>query len=430
MQTAQIPPPIPPLLQYERPAIINGYHKQKEFIDCAERYAVIEATTKAGKTTGCIVWLFEQALMAKPNSHCWWVAPIFSQSEIAYKRLKRFITHPNLFRTNETKLTITCPNNVTIAFKSSDNPDSLYGEDVVAAVLDEATRMHVDAWYAVRSTLTATQGKCKIIGNVKGTNNWAYEMARKAEAKAIPDWQYFKITCDDAVAAGIMKADEVEDARRTLPNGVFLELYYGIPNQNSSAKFCFAFDEKKHVDKCPPVDAQYPLYLSFDFNKNPICCSVIQHYDGRIYVLETIKLQNSSIMKLCEFIKNKYDGFMLIVTGDASGQSGSALVEDKINYYTKIITELNLARSQVRVPLTNPALEDNQVLVNALLEHYPITIDTDKAQSLIFDMKFVEMLPDGKIKKGDREDPKQQADALDTFRYWCNTFMGHFLKAR
>lgn len=414
---------------YNRPAEVLQYKRQREFIDCPARYTIVEATTKAGKTVGCIVWLFEQALSQLPHkhAHCWWVAPIYAQAEIAYKRLKHFLTHPEMFRTNESKLTITCPNNVTIAFKSADNPDALYGEDVVAVVLDEATRMSPEAWYAVRSTLTATQGRCKIIGNVKGTNNWVYEKARQAEAGTLPDWKYFKITCDDAVAAGIMKAEEVEDARRSLPNGVFLELYYGIPNQNSFDKFCFSFDESKHVGKCE-MSTDHPLYLSFDFNRNPICCSAIQHYDNHLRVIETIKLENSNIYRLCDFIKNKYQGMMLLVTGDASGKSESALVQDNLTYYQVIMNELNIGRSQLKVPTINPSLEDNQVLVNALLEHYNITIDADKAQGLIFDMKFVEMGADGKIKKGDRNDPRQQADALDTFRYWCNTFMAQFVK--
>ena len=38
------------------------YAKQKAAIFCDERYAVIEASTKSGKTYGCIVWLFERAL--------------------------------------------------------------------------------------------------------------------------------------------------------------------------------------------------------------------------------------------------------------------------------------------------------------------------------------------------------------------------------
>lgn len=415
------------VFQYSRPQEVRNYRKQVEFIDEPCRYTVVEATTKAGKTTGCIVWLFEEALKGKNGQHCWWIAPIFSQTEIAFIRMKRYITAKEYFKFNETKMTIETPNGVTIHFKSGDNPDSLYGEDVIACVIDEGTRVKEESWFAIRSTLTFTKGRVKIIGNVKGTMNWVYELARKAEKGLMPDWKYYRITADDAVQAGILEQAEIDDARATLPTGVFLELYYAIPNQNSSDKFCYAFDEKKHIGKCNTTK-QYPLYLSFDFNRNPICCSVIQHYGGKIYVPETIKLPNSNIYKLCQYIRNKYNNHLFIVTGDATGKASNAMVQDNMNYFVIIRKELNLSQNQLKVGSVNPIIEDNQVLVNAILEHYPTVMDADGAAALIYDCKFVEMDASGKIKKGDREDTKQQADALDTFRYYLNSFHKTFIK--
>lgn len=417
-----------PKIIYTRPDKVKHYKKQLEFIDDPKRFSIIEATTKAGKTTGCLVWILEEALKGKKGDNCWWVAPISATAEIAFTRLRRYIDNRDIIITNEQKKNIILPNGVTIWFKSGDEPDSLYGEDVIAVVIDEGTRMKEAAWFAIRTTLSATNGRAKIIGNVKGINNWAYEIARKVEedqlrdVKLMPEWSYYKLTCEDAVAAGLIKQSDVDEARNTLPNGVFMELYYAIPDKNSSDRFCYSFDPKEHTGKCPAVKRLYPVYLSFDFNRNPICCSVIQDYGGVIYVLQTIKLQNSNIYRLCEYIKTAYPNCLYIVTGDASGSSGSAMVKDNLNYYRIIQRELNVSGPSIRVPSTNPSIEDNQVLVNAIFEHHKVTIDTDKAQGLIFDCKFVEMGPDGKIKKGDRNDPKQQADAMDTFRYWLNQF--------
>src|SRR5687768_8241630 len=67
-------------------------------------------------------------------------------------------------------------------FKGADKPDGLYGEDVYGCVVDEATRCKEGAWHAVRSTLTATRGPVKLVGNVRGRRNWAYLLARRAEA--------------------------------------------------------------------------------------------------------------------------------------------------------------------------------------------------------------------------------------------------------
>lgn len=417
------------VIKFKIPEKIRRYKKQMEFIETEKRYTVVEATTKAGKTVGCIVWLYMMACNGGKGQNFWWIAPINAQSKIAFRRLKRFIRPRSLFRANNSELTITLANGAVIWFKSADNPDSLYGEDVHAVVVDEATRTKPDIWTAVRSVITATQGKVKIIGNVKGIDNWVYEWARKAEAGSLDDWAYYKITAADAVDAGILPQAEIDDAKKTLPHEVFLELYFAIPFVNSSNKYAYSFNEKIHVGACK-FNPKFPLYLSFDFNKNPICCSVIQHYDETIFVIETIKLANSDIWKLCSTIKTKYPTATFIVNGDATGTHSTALVKDNINYYTVIRTELGLSRNQIKVPAINPPVAENQLLVNAILEHYPVVIDPTGASGLIYDLKFVEMLPDGTIKKGDREDPKQQADALDTFRYYLNWNFKWFLKNR
>lgn len=406
---------------------------QKDMLYCDERNSICEATTKAGKTFSHMWWLFEQAHKPKKEGdNYWWVAPIYSQAKIAFTRIKRTIPKDGSYAINQTDLTITTPVGSVMWFKSGDNPDSLYGEDVRCAVLDEVSRMREESFFAVRSTLTATKGAMKLIGNVKGTGNWAYKLARKVENGEIPDWKYFKITCDDAVKAGILDQSEIDAAKAIYPSGVFLELYYGIPFVNSSNKFAFAFDKSKCVAQCS-VNYDYPIYLSFDFNRNPISCAIIQYYDETVHIPHVIKLENSDIYRLCTHIKNKFTvpggkEPHFIVNGDASGRAGSAMVKDNLNYFRIIKTELNLPIQRMQQLAVNPRIEENQVLVNAVLEHVKHKIDPTNAQALIFDLEFAEMLPDGTLKKSDREDPTQQLDALDCARYWYNRNMKHFLK--
>jgi hypothetical protein len=198
---------------------------------------------------------------------------------------------------------------------------------------------------------------------------------------------------------------------------------------DKSSLWAFAFDRAQHVveDEMSP-QYEYPLYLSFDFNKNPICCSVIQHIDTEIKVIETIKLPNSDIYALCRHILAGYAGHFYIVTGDASGAHSSALVQDNINYYTVIKKQLDLSQGQLNVPTVNPRLSENQVLVNSLLSRYRVRINAAKAHGLIYDLANVKMDSEGSLLKSNRSDPSQQADALDTFRYYCNVFHGDFLK--
>lgn len=230
-----------PLVEFTRPYL---YDKQLEAIFCQERYGLTEASTKSGKTVGCIAWLVEKAMGGKLGWNYWWVAPGYNQAEIAYRRIKTSLTKGSFVAYDTPTPRISTIAGTWIWFKSADNADALYGEDVYAAVVDEASRCAETSWHAIRSTLTATRGPIRIIGNVKGRKNWFYMLARQAEAEMLaqPDpakrrMHYSCLTADDAVEAGVLDAEEIEDARQTLPDKIFRELYYAEPGDDTGNPF-------------------------------------------------------------------------------------------------------------------------------------------------------------------------------------------------
>jgi hypothetical protein len=216
-------------------------------------------------TVGGMTWLVEMGLRGRPGENRWWVAPVVPQAEIAYNRIKRGLPG-NLIRCWETDRLIELPNKSLLQFKSGEKPDNLYGEDVWACVIDEMTRMREEAFVAVRSTLTATRGQLRMIGNVKGRQNFAYRLARKAEAGE-PDWYYDKITWKDAVAAGILQESEIDDARRTLQPHVFKELYEAEPSDDGGNPFGLQFIAQivAPLSNQPPVVWGIDLAKSFDW---------------------------------------------------------------------------------------------------------------------------------------------------------------------
>jgi phage FluMu gp28-like protein len=259
-------------IHYNRPALAN-YQIDALFNDA--RYGIVEASTKAGKTAACLVWIIEQALLGKSGQDFWWICPVYGQARIAFRRLKAGLPRES-YTANESELTLTLINGSRIVCKSAEKPDNLYGEDVFAAVFDEASRAREEAWHALRSTLTATRGKVRIIGNVKGRKNWAYKLARKAESGE-PGMSYQKITAYDAIDAGILSEDEIEDARCQLPDNVFRELYLAEPSDDEGNPFgliairdciaplstdeavCFGVDLAKSVD--------FSVIIGLDKNK-------------------------------------------------------------------------------------------------------------------------------------------------------------------
>ena len=222
------PPPMYPLQQYA------FYHPA--------RYVNIEASTKSGKTYGGLSWLLKQAFeTGSPGDHFWWVAPIAAQAAIAYQRATLGLAPllgdcPFLYKHHDTNMQLRLCNGAMVWFRNAERPDGLYGYDVKAAVLDEASRMREEAWHAVRSTLTKTEGKVRIIGNVRGRKSWAYREARKAQ-RGDPDMFYTKMTAYDAVKYGVLSQKEIDDAKERLPPHIFQELYLAEPSDDGGNPF-------------------------------------------------------------------------------------------------------------------------------------------------------------------------------------------------
>ena len=246
-------------INYQRP-FLTTY--QQAILDAPERYTITAAATKCGKTASHIIWIFEQALQLKDNQSVWWIAPVYQQAEIAFRRMKSQVSEKDFFISNESKLTLILPNGARIEFKSGEKPDNLYGDDVYAAVVDEASRMREESWYALRSTLTATKGKCKMIGNVKGKKNWFYKLGERARLGE-DDYKFFKITAYDAAKEGILDVEEIEQAKRDLPEFVFKELYLAEPGDDNSNPFGL-----DNIRKCyAPLSSAIPIAFGIDLAK-------------------------------------------------------------------------------------------------------------------------------------------------------------------
>lgn len=213
---------------------------QEDFLYNKSRFTITEASTKVGKTFSHIWWIFERAHEPwnKEGYNHWWVAPVYSQTRIAFKRLRAKVGKTGIYKINESNLTITCPNGSIIHFKSADKPDNLFGEDVYSIVFDEAPRAKEDAFFALRSTITATKGIMKLIGNFGGVANWMHQL--KEKSKTDKEYAYYKVTAWDAVAEGILEEEEILQAQKDLPPKIFKQLY--LAEEQESEDQLISFD--------------------------------------------------------------------------------------------------------------------------------------------------------------------------------------------
>jgi hypothetical protein len=191
----------------------------EDFHDRIERWSLIVAHRRCGKTVLCINDLIYKALMDdKEDGRYAYIAPYYSQAKnIAWDYLVRF-SQPVLKKANQSELWVELINGARIRLYGADSPDGLRGIFLDSVVLDEYADMKPSIWGAVvRPLLTDRKGSATFIGTPKGHNAF-WEMYQTAAASQ--DW-YVKVL--RASQTGILDKEELEDAAKTMTEDQYLQ---------------------------------------------------------------------------------------------------------------------------------------------------------------------------------------------------------------
>lgn len=195
--------------------IIIPYGPRRAFVDFhrrKQRWAIIVAHRRAGKTVACINDLVRRAIeLQLPHGRFAYVAPFLAQAkEVAWDYLKRY-ADPILREKNESELWVELVNGARIRIHGADNPDRLRGSYLDGVVMDEYADMRPSVWgEIIRPMLTDRQGWATFIGTPRGRNAFYDVWAKAQEAD---DWYAVMLK---ASASGILPADELEQARREM----------------------------------------------------------------------------------------------------------------------------------------------------------------------------------------------------------------------
>lgn len=199
--------------------------------------------------------------------------------------------------------------------------------------------------------------------------------------------------------------------------------YQQNPMAINDKLWLFAFDRTKHVGRTTFNDKE-PLIMSWDFNRNPMTCSLFQHATGQIRCIDCIRIENATTKMVCAEIYKRYGDAFYIVTGDVAGRSMTTV--SQMNNYDVIKNYFNLSRGQMQYRSQNPRLADSRYFMNALFEQYDILFDEERCKPAIFDFENVMADDENRPVKTNRENVAQQADFLDNVRYYFHTFYREF----
>jgi len=377
---------------------------QKDFLYNDSRFTITEASTKVGKTFSHIWWIFERAHEPwnKPNYNHWWIAPVYSQAKIAFKRMRVKLGATGLYKINETNLTITTPLNTIIHFKSADKPDNLFGEDVYSIVFDEAPRAKVDAFYALRSTITATKGMMKLIGNFGGAANWMHQL--KDKALTDKEYAYYKITAWDAVKEGILDEAEILQAQKDLPPKIFKQLY--LAEEQESDDQLISFEAMRNMwTNTHALRGQ--KYITADIALHGSDKFVIYVWDGWV-VIDYTEIDKCEAPEVEKVLKDKAEKFQVgrsNIAYDADGLGsflrGYLSGAIPFNNGGKPIGKNNYKnlKSQCGYEFANKA-NDNQIFFDCEMPKEEMIKELECLQSYALDNDGkIQLMPKAKIKE-------------------------------
>ena len=247
------------VLPYAPRRVFVPYHLR------SERWAVMAAHRRAGKTVACVNDLVARALQLHrpgPPGRYAYVAPYLAQAkEVAWSYLKAAALPATRDR-NESELWIELLNGAKIRIHGADNPDRLRGSFLDGVICDEFADFRPSVWgEVIRPMLMDYQGWATFIGTPKGRNAF-YDLMQ--EAKTNPAW--FCATYR-ASETKILSPDELADATKGMtPEQMAQEMECSFDAAILGAYFGKEVAEAERAGRITslPVDPALPVHTAWD----------------------------------------------------------------------------------------------------------------------------------------------------------------------
>jgi hypothetical protein len=225
---------------------------QQRILDSQTRFRVIMCGRRFGKSELSQIEIITEAL--KGNNVAY-ITPTYKLAKTFFEKLIKIVQ----FEYNKSDLIIHFPNGGSVEFFTGERLDNLRGRKFHFVVVDEASFIPnlEDGWLnSIRPTLTDYKGKGLFLSTPRG-KNYFYQLYCKQDQ----DWESFKFSTYDNPYIDV---DEINDARRQLPEAVFEQEYMANPMENAANPFGSNF-----ITLCTkPLSPLEPMYYGIDLAKS------------------------------------------------------------------------------------------------------------------------------------------------------------------
>ena len=233
---------------------IVGYtprESQRVIFNSGARFLIGDMGRRWGKTVTGLNWLLEG--VCNDGGINWWVAPIFGQSKMAFRKLLSAAKKGNgngaIRSISHSELRFEFMNDSIIEFKSADNPDTLRGEGLKRVVIDEAARVKRAVFEEViRPAVSDTAGRVLFISTPKG-KNWFFDMWGRGQDPLQREYKSWKFPTADNPK---VPEGDIEQAKESLPIDVFNQEYLAEFLDDAAGVF-------RNVHKCKGAVSANPV---------------------------------------------------------------------------------------------------------------------------------------------------------------------------
>jgi len=277
----------------------------KDFHQRKQRWAVLVAHRRCGKTVACLNDLIRRAIKEqKHDGQYAYVAPYLSQSKnIAWSYLLRY-AEPAIAKKNESELWVQLHNGAKIRLFGADNSDALRGLFLDGIVLDEFADMRPKVWgEIIRPLLADRKGWATFIGTPKGHNNF-WEIYKQGSED--PNWFVKTLR---ASQTGLLDAEELADAAKMMDENQFLQEFEC--DFESAIVGAFYGKEMRQITdegriRNVEYDPDYPVNTFFDLGySDSTAIWFAQFIRGEIRVIDYHSSNGHPVQFYTELLKNR-----------------------------------------------------------------------------------------------------------------------------
>ena len=365
------------------------------------QFNVICFGRQSGKSTYGNNKLLERAF-TKANGVYWFVGPTYRLAEQMHDRAKYALQKNGVIKDkSDSDFMIQLKYSESrIFYKSGDRPESLLGETLDGAVIDEAADQDENIWTRyIMPMLGTTNGWADIMSTPDGLN-WFYDMFEKSKTNF--RWGSFHAPSTDCP---FWSKEMLEEAKSGMSPDLYAQEILAEFRDIGSGTCYVTFGMHNIRDTNPFAEAgqtyspHLPILVGMDFNLSPMSWVLGQQKNRQFYWAEEISQQRpdggmgpteSAANHLVNLIRGHKAGVVII--GDASGKAGQRSAPGGQSDYDTVKNILRRAEIpfQDKTPDSNPPIKDRVNTVNAALKSADGTVNmwfNSRCKNTIKDMR-------------------------------------------